>query len=1804
VPHGGDWARLAMAQFAPGTLIWFPDADDVWKAAEVVSSVGADLIVKTEDHDTLKLNARDGIIHLRNTDEYTEEGLSILDDLTMLTHLHEPAVLHSLQVRFEIDRIYTFTGPILIAVNPFKRIRGLYDEEVLKTFITPKPSTTPHVFATSNAAYRGICDNNACQTVLISGESGAGKTETTKFVMKFLAMAGACGEEPTPVEQQVLQSNPLLEAMGNARTLRNDNSSRFGKFIELQFKTLSAEEAKNARFVGKHARLGGAKVATYLLEKIRVTDQQEGERNFHIFYQACAAAQVSAKYSFPSLNKAKGAPQVIDLTGLGAHSEFTLLTKSSVFELQDVNDVEEFEKTVYAMQIIGFSPEDIENTFKVMAGILRLGNIAFSAPKNNSEGAEVNSAAAAEFKEACRLLGTDEEALAKALSFKTIISRSERYTSPVNVQAATDTRDSLARTLYGTTFLYLVETINRSIGFDPKLKLFVGVLDIFGFECFKFNSFEQLCINFTNERLQQFFNTFVFKQEEALYKKEGIPWDPLDFPDNQDAVDLIQQKPSGIFAMLDEECLVVGGSDLGFVNKLKKQHQGNRRFDIIKQKQNWFIVNHFAGPVQYCVDQFLDKNKDQLSIDCVQVMQSSTNSFVKERFEDYNKKFGEGEGKKKKPVTLSSEFKEQLSELMQTVDKTDPHFVRCIKPNPQNQPDIYDRPGVTEQLRYGGVLQAVQVSRAGYPVRTNHHDCWLDYRSLVTKQFIAQHKDKPAMQRAETLLNHLTKELDLPKSRSGLCWAVGKTLVFFKQEAYEVLQAQRLKLRGGEATKIQALWKMILTRRKYLRKVACAIKCQALMRGKIARKLTQARREQRAAAKIGAFGRRCIARMRYTKTMRYCIRIQARMRGILGRVRAKEYRLFVKATKIQAFFRMKVQFRLFSGLRAAVHRAQHRIRTRAAVSQMRRLRAQAQEVGAIVSKLQAAQDQNQHLSQENDRLQSDIIQLRSHNVKLTKDVEALKGKIEAHDDELKAVKAAHAEELASQTQALEEKAAAATAKAVAIAEAAAKEKAQYMDSDRLEKEKAEAVKEYRAKAQAEIDSLKQQLEAMQTASKAVQEGDAKGAVDTVRQQKDEEIAALKEMHAKALEAEKEKAKQAAAQATAVSAAKAAAAASAGGDAQSASVIEKLRSELEQKEKDMSALKDRLNARDQQYKALLHSSSSSVAGGTVPRSGLQSTRSTRAGTASQGRYVDIQLVGGQGVGKSWLLERLIKECDPSQLRQFEEHRVNLVAQYNLTIEGKPLKMLDCSGQAKAMPVVEGWFAKAKWVVVIYDLCDPKSLQFALENALPKAKMAGANLVLFGNTGKLESDGPNSGDTQAIVMKAKDGAAQHLAYTDERSTLAHIVRRILQEIDQGFAPEPRNQDGSTADTPPRKGGAMTITSAVENFKNWFGGSNNPKSLKLTEGVLKPSLKGSSQMRGTVASSADLRAVQQLQDSESAVTCICFGQERLHKQYILLAAASKDGTVVIYRCYRTQKELAMMQLENAGVGEDEPSPSEQRDQIVVHSRLVGHSRAITSIFFNLLEDQLVTTSIDKSVRFWQVDTGEMLKVFTDSSPVPVAAFLPFNPQVFVAANSNAVLRLVNVQNGLVLQKLKVETEVRALRFDDTGAFLLAGTKNGSIHVLENSEGLKFKFKVHLARGGVTCITFVPARPEQNMPASLLVNTSDSSVTIIDCTYEAPQGILTNLTVRNRVKVAHSLLPLKCCFSPSGGGYLISGSEDREVYIYNLHTYKVQHLKHHVVPVVAVAVNQQDTLLASADSVGRIVLWRRLDFSHLAEQ
>jgi WD40 repeat protein len=669
--------------------------------------------------------------------------------------------------------------------------------------------------------------------------------------------------------------------------------------------------------------------------------------------------------------------------------------------------------------------------------------------------------------------------------------------------------------------------------------------------------------------------------------------------------------------------------------------------------------------------------------------------------------------------------------------------------------------------------------------------------------------------------------------------------------------------------------------------------------------------------------------------------------------------------------------------------------------------------------------------------------------------------------------------------------------------------------------------------------------------------------------------------------------------------------------------DKHRRQVQEMEEELAKTKTRAEEAENKYQLLLKSANASTV--------LQPT-SRVVGVVKR---ADVQLVGAHGTGKTRLLVDLIEQMDPSQLCHFQEQKNNLIAHYsiNMAIAGaeknRIFRVIDCNGNARAGRLVKDWFPKTYWVFCVYDLCSSESLTLAQEAAL-EARAAGASVLLLGN--KFNLDHLNHTAVNFDLTAIKEFAATHGCLALETRSLADALELVMDSFPDSPLLQPAGVAGAAAadgsdglaagraEGAPEvvaSGGGRTpaVSSALDSFKSWLGVGRSSSSVggSGSVGILTPSLRGSAGLRNSLKSSelgtagtSALRATSELQDSESAITCLTFGQEKLHAKWILLAAASKDGTVVVYKIFRTEVEQVMA-VRDALVTKDDSDVSAAAPglggggggSIEVHSRLIGHTRAITSLFFNLLEDVLVTTSIDKSVRFWSVDTGEMLKVFTDSSPVPVACFLPFNPSVFIAANSNAVLRLVNVQNGQVLQKLKVETEVRALKFDDTGLFLLAGTKNGTIHVLEanDNSSLKFKFKIQLARGGITCITFVSSS------SSLLVNSSDSSVTIVDCSYAAG-GVLTNLTVRHRVKVAHSLLPLKCCFSPSDGGYLISGSEDKSVYLYSLAkhaNYRLQLLHHHHVPVVSVATNHQDTLLVSADSLGKIVLWRRVDFSHL---
>merc|ERR1740129_417805 len=624
--------------FEDDALVWVPDPQAVWIPGKVTRSSAAEVVVVVDGDGKHADSARQERVltlppvggtatsgasvqrPLRRNIALLGDGALHLDDLTEVPELHEAAVLHALDVRFAHGKIYTLSGPVLLAVNPFRTLPGLYSPETLSGFIG-NDKLKPHVFSVANQAYQGIWLRRVSQTLLVSGESGAGKTETTKLITQFLALAGSEVAEPSAkqkplsrIERSVLGSNPLLEAFGNAKTLRNDNSSRFGKYIELQF---GHDGPDTDVFEGAPPRLVGARVHTYLLEKVRVIDQQAGERNFHIFYQLLAVANATGSTARieeagepslpPSLveddTRTVGNSLRSDFIGLASWdglagystASFAYLRRSAQVQMDHKRDAEDFDVTLSAMRAVGFSPREVADVFRALAAVPHLGVIEIATHKANSEASDiVHIEAGQPFAVACGLLGLDGPELRDGLCTRTIKAPMEETIRTCNtVRVATEGRDALARHLYHAAFSHIVERANQSIGFLEQAT-FCGVLDIVGFEFFETNSFEQLCINFTNELLQQFFNEFIFERETTLYREEGIPLEPEDFPDNGEIVNLLARSPMGILHMLDEECFVVGGSSTLWRQKFVQAHEGHVRLSIPRLPSGKFTIEHFA----------------------------------------------------------------------------------------------------------------------------------------------------------------------------------------------------------------------------------------------------------------------------------------------------------------------------------------------------------------------------------------------------------------------------------------------------------------------------------------------------------------------------------------------------------------------------------------------------------------------------------------------------------------------------------------------------------------------------------------------------------------------------------------------------------------------------------------------------------------------------------------------------------------------------------------------------------------------------------------------------------------------------------------------------------------------------------------------------------------------------------------------------------------------------------------------------------------------------------------------------------
>ncbi|XP_022715197.1 myosin-17-like isoform X3 [Durio zibethinus] len=878
-----------------GSHVWVEDPGLAWIDGEVIRINGNEVHVKTSNGKTVVTNISKAF------PKDTEAPPGGVDDMTKLSYLHEPGVLQNLATRYELNEIYTYTGNILIAVNPFQRLPHLYDTHMMEQY---KGATfgelSPHVFAVGEAAFRAMINEGKSNSILVSGESGAGKTETTKMLMRYLAfLGGRSAVEGRTVEQQVLESNPVLEAFGNAKTVRNNNSSRFGKFVEIQF--------------DKIGMISGAAIRTYLLERSRVCQISDPERNYHCFYLLCAAP-----------------PEDIERYKLGSPKTFHYLNQSSCYELDGVNDAHEYLATKRAMDIVGINDQEQEAIFRVVAAILHLGNINFAKGKEIDSSVIKDEKSRFHLNLTAELLRCDAQSLEDALIKRVMVTPEEIITRTLDPENAIASRDALAKTIYSRLFDWLVDKINISIGQDPNSKSIIGVLDIYGFESFKCNSFEQFCINFTNEKLQQHFNQHVFKMEQEEYTKEEINWSYIEFVDNQDVLDLIEKKPGGIIALLDEACMFPKSTHETFAQKLYQTFKNNKRFIKPKLSRTDFTISHYAGEVTYQANQFLDKNKDYVVAEHQALLTASKCSFVASLFPP----LPEESSKSSKFSSIGSRFKLQLQSLMETLSATEPHYIRCVKPNNVLKPAIFENFNIIQQLRCGGVLEAIRISCAGYPTRRTFYDFLNRFGLLAPDVLEGNYDDKVACQMI----------LD-KKGLKG--YQIGKTKIFLRAGQMAELDARRAEMLGNAARTIQRQIRTYIARKEFISLRGAAINLQSYLRGNMARKIYEELRREAGALKIQKNFRRHIDRKSYLTMRKSAIILQTGLRTMTAR---NEFR-FRKQTKaaiiIQAHWRCYQAYSYYKSLQKAVLVSQCGWRCRVARRELRKLKMAARETGAL-----------------------------------------------------------------------------------------------------------------------------------------------------------------------------------------------------------------------------------------------------------------------------------------------------------------------------------------------------------------------------------------------------------------------------------------------------------------------------------------------------------------------------------------------------------------------------------------------------------------------------------------------------------------------------------------------------------------------------------------------------------------------------------------------------------------------------------------------------------------------------------------
>uniref|UniRef100_A0A8B9H9K7 Myosin VC n=1 Tax=Astyanax mexicanus TaxID=7994 RepID=A0A8B9H9K7_ASTMX len=864
--------------------VWIPDSEQVWKSAEILKDF-------SPGDPTLHLQLEDGTVlqypvegpgqlpHLRNPDILVGEN-----DLTALSYLHEPAVLHNLRVRFVDSRIiYTYCGIILVAVNPYKQL-PIYGDGVIHAYSGQNMGDLdPHIFAVAEEAYKQMARNNRNQSIIVSGESGAGKTVSARYAMRYFAMVSKSSSNKR-VEDKVLASNPITEAIGNAKTTRNDNSSRFGKYTEISF--------------DRRYQIIGANMRTYLLEKSRVVFQSENERNYHVFYQMCACAD---QPEFKSLR-------------LCDADKFNYTCMGGDTEIQGVDDCADMAETRRTFSLLGLKEDFQSDVFKMLAGILHLGNVVIKAVGSDQSSISSSDSHLVVF---CDLLGVRGEEMSRWLCHRRIVLASETVVKPQPKERAINARDALAKHLYAYLFDCVILRINQALRVPGKQHSFIGVLDIYGFETFDVNSFEQFCINYANEKLQQQFNLHVFKLEQEEYMKEDIPWTLIDFYDNQPVIDLIEAK-MGILDLLDEECLFPQGTDKNWLQKLYNYLGSKPHFEKPRLSNEAFVIQHFADKVEYQCRGFLEKNRDTLYEELVDVMRASkfpllTDFFTEEENNAVTKvkvkaaRPGVKPANKQLRSTVGDKFRSSLYLLMETLNATTPHYVRCIKPNEEKLPFEYDSKRVVQQLRACGVLETVHISAQSYPSRWTYIEFYSRYSILMSQ---AELRAGDKKQICRTVLQRLIHDSNQYK--------FGRTKIFFRAGQVAYLEKLRLDRLRTACIIIQKHLRGWSQRRRYLRLRQAAIIIQEYIRGKRRTVTAAALKQGWAAVVIQRHCRGYLVRRLYQLLRVAAITIQAYVRGWMARKRYKKMMEEHKALVLQKYARAWLVRRRFQTMRRLV----------------------------------------------------------------------------------------------------------------------------------------------------------------------------------------------------------------------------------------------------------------------------------------------------------------------------------------------------------------------------------------------------------------------------------------------------------------------------------------------------------------------------------------------------------------------------------------------------------------------------------------------------------------------------------------------------------------------------------------------------------------------------------------------------------------------------------------------------------------------------------------------------------------------